>query len=191
MSQVLETLVSEESKSQRARASIESASPMTLHSYTSQRPPSNYLTDQGNLPPQDDHHSSQIPTSDSTSDKQKHKQDKNNAVEGLSSFSAHSSHAIDFLHKVAGDKCDNCDSSAIGELLDSLRAIVDAVKVCRQSTQPIFPLAVPITTRRTPVDLPPIQVAVAVTRKAQGSLSQRYPPLSPDRFYELCNPATN
>lgn len=157
MSQVLETLVSEETKSQRATASMESASPMSLHSSSSQRPLSNYLTG-----PHD------LPRSDDTSDKQKRKQDKNNPVEGPSSFSAHSTHAINFLNKVAEAKCDDCDSNEIEELLDSMRAIVDAVKVRRQSTQSLFPLAIPSTTQCTPAELPPIQVAVAVIRKAQG-----------------------
>ncbi|KAJ5203475.1 hypothetical protein N7449_005554 [Penicillium cf. viridicatum] len=135
---------------------MESASPMNLHSYSSQRPLGNYLTEQHNLPPSDD-----------TPDKQKHKQDKNNPIEGLSSFSAHSTHAIDFLHKFADARCDDCDGNEIEELLDSMRAIVDAVKVRRQSTQSLFPLATPLTTQRTPPELPPIQVVVAVIRKAQ------------------------
>jgi hypothetical protein len=90
----------------------------------------------------------------------------------LSSFSAHSTHAIDFLHKVAEARCDHCDSNEIEELLDSMRDIVDAVKVRRQSTQSLFPLATPITTQHTPAKLPPIQVAVAVIRKAQSNPSQ-------------------
>ncbi|KAL4776575.1 hypothetical protein BDW60DRAFT_213945 [Aspergillus nidulans var. acristatus] len=167
MGQVLETLVSEETKSQRSTVSMESASPMSLHSYSSQRPLSNYLTGQHDLPRQSDYHSSWLPRNDDTPDKQKRNQDKNNPVEGLSSFSAHSTHAIDFLHKVAEAKCDDCDSSEIEELLDSMRAIVDAIKVRRQSTQSLFPLAIPSTTQRTPAELPPIQVAVAVIRKAQ------------------------
>lgn len=163
MSQVLETLVSEETRSHRSTASMESASPMSLHSYSSQRPLGNYPTEQHDLPPSDD-----------TPDKQKHKQDKNNPIEGLSSFSAHSTHAIDFLHKFADARCDDCDRNEIEELLDSMRAIVDAVKVRRQSTQSLFPLATPLTTQRTPPELPPIQVVVAVIRKAQGNPSHRY-----------------
>lgn len=184
MSQILESLVSKETKSQRSTASLESASPMSLHSYSSQRPLSNYLASQHDLPPQSDDHSSRLPPIDDTPDKQKHKQDKNNSVEGLSSFSAHSTHAIDFLHKVADAKCEGRDSTEIEELLNSMRAIVDAVKVRRQSTQSLFPLATPITTQRAPAEMPPIQVVVAVIRKAQGSPSHPYSLLPCNAFCE-------
>lgn len=187
MSQFLETLVSEETKCQRSTASMESASPISLHSYSSQRPLSNYLTGQQDLPPQSDDNSSRLPPSDDTPDKQKHKQNKNNPIEGLSSFSAHSTHAIDFLHKVADAKCDDCDSNEIEELLDSMRAIVDAVKVRRQSTQALFPLATPVTTQRTPAELPPIQVVVSVIRKAQGNRSHRYSSLPCNAFCDQCD----
>ncbi|RGP68717.1 hypothetical protein FSPOR_5188 [Fusarium sporotrichioides] len=164
---VLENLVSEETRSQRSTASVESASPMSLHSSSTQMPRSNHLTGQHDSHPQRDENSSLLPPSDNTTDKQKHAQDKNNPIEGLSSFSAHSTLAIDLLHKVADAKFDDGDSNEIEELLASMREIVDAVKVRRHSAHSLFPLAAPNKTQRTPAELPPIQVVVTLIRKAQ------------------------
>lgn len=93
-------------------------------------------------------------------------------LEGLSSLSAHSTQAIDIMHKVVDAECDGGDDTEIRELLHSLHQIVDAVKARRQPAESLFPLANPSSFRKqhTPADLPPIQVAVAVIRKAQGNL---------------------
>ena len=112
-----------------------------------------------------------IPTFPSSRPKQKEL--TNNLNEGPSSFSAHSTLAIDFLHKVADADRDSVDNTEIGELLDSLHQIVDAVKVRRQSTESLFPFANHSCSvaHRSPADLPPIQVAVAAIRKAQSTVS--------------------
>lgn len=183
MSQVLETLVSDETRSQQSSTSVEgaSASPISLPSSSAQAPFPNYPTGPHVVPSQDDEYPSRLPPSDDTpgkqKQKQKHKQDKDNPIEGLSSFSAHSTNAIDFLHKISDAKCDDSDGTEIEELLDSMHAIVDAVKVRRQSTQSLFPHSNPAATQRTPTELPPIQVAVAAIREAQGDSSHSYSPL--------------
>ncbi|KAH6949768.1 hypothetical protein BKA56DRAFT_606771 [Ilyonectria sp. MPI-CAGE-AT-0026] len=169
MSQVLETLVADGTKSRRSTASLEDAnSPMSLPFSLSRTPVTNDLTAQQDLPFPGGGHSGRVfPAGHTPSSGSRQKEPKNNPNEGPSSFSAHSTLAIDFLHKVADAEGDSVDNTEIRELLDSLHQIVDAVKVRRQSTESLFPLADHSAAQRSPADLPPIQVAVAAIRKAQ------------------------
>lgn len=191
MSQVLETLVADDTKSQRSTASLEDAnSPMSLPFSLSRTPVTNDLTAQQDLPFPGGHSGRVSPAGHTPSSGSRQKEPKNNPNEGPSSFSAHSTLAIDFLHKVADAERDSVDNTEIRELLDSLHQIVDAVKVRRQSTESLFPLADHSAAQRSPADLPPIHVAVAAIRKAQGNFGHLLPSLSPYSLLVIKLPLT-
>ncbi|KAL6915285.1 hypothetical protein FSST1_006780 [Fusarium sambucinum] len=165
--QALETLISEEAKSRPSlsSASVEVVGPTSPSPFLRQK--ENCPFNRHDLPINKDEHFTQILPVDTMVYEQKRKHDKNEPVEGLSSFSAHSNNAIDFLHKVADTAWGDSGRTEIEELLSSMHTIVDAVKFRRQSTQSLFPYSNPVTAQRTSPELPPIQVAVAVIRKSQ------------------------
>ncbi|PKS12634.1 hypothetical protein jhhlp_000842 [Lomentospora prolificans] len=108
------------------------------------------------------------PSDNQTDANSEPKNESEPVVEGSSSLSAHSSLAIDFLHKVAGADRQRGYTFETRELLDSLHNIVDAMKTLRQSPESLFTLALPSApVGHEDCTMPPIQAAVAVIRKAQ------------------------
>lgn len=92
-------------------------------------------------------------------------------VEGLSSLSANSRFAIDLMHRVAGADREKGYNFETRELLNRLQQIVSAVKSNRM-TQRQSCTPAPLLTARTDRDdrtMPPIQAAVAVIQKSQGT----------------------
>lgn len=98
-------------------------------------------------------------------------------LEGGSSLTAHSTLAIDFLDKVVGADRRKGYNFETRELLDSLRQIVHATKAQPLHAESLFSFAQPSAPQRLkPSTMPPIQVAAAMIRKAEGAFSHvRYP----------------
>lgn len=92
-------------------------------------------------------------------------------VEGLSSLSANSKFAIDLMHRVAGADLEQGYNFETRDLLDRLQQIVGAVKGNRMTRRQSFTTALlsETSTDRDHQTMPPIQAAVAVIQKAQGT----------------------
>nr|XP_036577733.1 fungal specific transcription factor domain-containing protein [Colletotrichum truncatum]KAF6784792.1 fungal specific transcription factor domain-containing protein [Colletotrichum truncatum] len=99
------------------------------------------------------------------------KQEEGHAPEeGPSSLSAHSSFAIDFLHHFASSDGDSGLGIETQGLLESLRQIVNALKDQPLSPALLFPMAKSgVSEGHEPGHMPPIQAAVEIIQKAQGS----------------------
>lgn len=93
-------------------------------------------------------------------------------LEGGSSLSAHSTLAIDFLDRVAGEDRRKGHGFETQELLDSLRQIVHVTKAQPPHAEGLFSFARPSAPLQPePATMPPIKVAAAAIRSAEGTFS--------------------
>lgn len=91
------------------------------------------------------------------------------AVEGLTSLSAHSTMAIGFLNKVAGETRQGKDSAETQELLDALKHIIQAIKTQYASPRTDFTSSrLPLQQKTGGSSMPPIEASVAAIREGQG-----------------------
>lgn len=99
-------------------------------------------------------------------------------LEGGSSLSAHSTLAIDFLDRVAVEDRRKGHDFETRELLDSLRQIVHVTKAQPPHADGLFSFARPSApVRPDSTTMPPIKLAAAAIRNAEGTLSyMRNPP---------------
>lgn len=92
-------------------------------------------------------------------------------VEGDSSLTAHSTFANDLLHKVVG-QLEDPSRINMGDTLDTLRQLVDAMKQQPASHEMTYPnaqsLALPASAMLKGLELPPIQKSVKVLSLARG-----------------------
>jgi hypothetical protein len=92
-------------------------------------------------------------------------------VEGDSSLTAHSTFANDVLHKVVG-RLEDPSRILMGDTLDTLRQLVDAMKEQSASHEMAYPnaqsFALPASAMLKGLELPPIEKSVKVLSLARG-----------------------
>jgi hypothetical protein len=90
----------------------------------------------------------------------------NDAMLGQSSFTAHSTFAIDLAHTVVGSRQPAGGNQEIETLLDTLRHIGTAFSERHDSSMRLFPLL----TAPASLDcqMPPLKTAVKLLRRSQG-----------------------
>ena len=92
-------------------------------------------------------------------------------VEGDSSLTAHSTFANDVLHKVVG-QLEDPSRLQMGDTLDTLRQLVDAMKQQSASHEMAYPnaqsFALPASAMLKGLELPPIEKSVKVLSLARG-----------------------
>ncbi|OHE92818.1 fungal specific transcription factor [Colletotrichum orchidophilum] len=112
-------------------------------------------------------------------------------VEGDSSLAAHSVFATEFLQKVVSTESLQDSSLDLGETLDALSQIVNALKQPAAAGEMTYPHAKPLTrVRAQGLELPPIEKAVHTIRIAKSQrltgMSWIYDFLPSRRFPDLC-----
>ncbi|KAK1672892.1 fungal-specific transcription factor domain-containing protein [Colletotrichum godetiae] len=112
-------------------------------------------------------------------------------VEGDSSLAAHSVFATEFLQKVVSTESLQDSSLDLGETLDALSQIVNALKQPAAAGEMTYPHAKPFTrVRAQGIELPPIEKAVHTIRIAKSQrltgMAWIYDFLPSRRFPDLC-----
>ncbi|KAJ0320220.1 hypothetical protein COL5a_009850 [Colletotrichum fioriniae] len=112
-------------------------------------------------------------------------------VEGDSSLAAHSVFATEFLQKVVSTESLQDSSLDLGETLDALSQIVNALKQPTAAGEMTYPHAKPFTrVRAQGIELPPIEKAVHTIRIAKSQrltgMAWIYDFLPSRRFPDLC-----
>ncbi|KZL80929.1 fungal specific transcription factor domain-containing protein [Colletotrichum incanum] len=112
-------------------------------------------------------------------------------VEGDSSLAAHSVFATEFVQKVVNTESLQDSSLDLGETLDALSQIVNALKQPAAAGEMTYPHAKPINRLRIQgLELPPIEKAVNTIRIAKGQrltgMAWIYDFLPSRRFPDLC-----
>ena len=92
----------------------------------------------------------------------------NNGMSGQSSFTAHSTFAIDLAHTVVGSSQPTGSNSEMQTLLDTLRHIGTAFSERNDSSMRLFPLiTAPASLEQ--YQMPPLKAAVKLLQKSQGT----------------------
>lgn len=90
---------------------------------------------------------------------------------GQSSFTAHSTFAIDLAHTVVGSRRPAGSNQEIETLLDTLRHIGTAFSERHDSSTRLFPLLT--ASASLGYQMPPLEAAVKILRRSQGMLFSR------------------